>query len=189
MAYLLPLMFLAVALWAMSHPRLTAAGKVVLGAGAATAATYCFGHGLVVWPVVVCMALLVRGGQGLGQRLVTSGALLLVGAAVVGMYFSWNYVNTSHPAHAFGQEPGERPPGLQNIDETLGTEKGRARVGQYFFTSLGNAYARVFQSDPSLAANKLGRWALALFAGLAIWAFWRGRGQRDFDSIDRKSVV
>ncbi len=182
MAYLLPLAFLCIALWGMSHPRLTAAGRFVLGAVCATAATFCFGHGLIVWPVVVCLALLERRGRP-ATNLALAGALAAVAAAVVWTYFNVGYVNTSQPAHAFGVEPGERPPGVQNLGETLGTERGRERVETYFLTSLGNAYARLFQSDPAAAAPTLGVLVLVLFAGLAAWAFWRGRGGRDFNAV------
>jgi hypothetical protein len=183
MAYLLPLMCLCFAVWAMGSRRLTVAGKLVSGVVAATVATYCFGHGLIVWPVVVCMALLARDGQGIGRRVALVGSLLVAGAVVVWMYFGWNYVNTSHPAHAFNVEPGERPPGVQNLDVTLGTAEGRKKAKRYFLTSLGNPYARVFQSQPAKAAPKLGGWALVLFGVLAVWAFWRKRKMADFNAM------
>ncbi len=165
LAFLLPLGCLGLLLAVMTSGWRPLA-KGLAAAGLASVATLSFGHGLILWPVAVCMALLHPAAGAPRTRLALGGVLAAVAAATVALYFNWNYVNTSQPWHAYGALPGEPPPA---VDRFANLRENSDRVADYFWASLGNPVARLLGSDPLAVAVDAGRALLALFGIASIW--------------------
>ena len=169
LAFLLPLGCLGLLLAVM-----TSGWKMPIKFAAAAAlslvATFSFGHGLILWPVAVCMALMHPASGGKQERIMLGAALIAVTAATLIAYFNWSYINTSQPWHAYGAEPNEPPPAVSRIDNV---RENAERVSAYFWSSLGNPVARLAGSDPLTVSIPSGKLLLVLLV-IALLAMFVG---------------
>jgi len=142
--------------------------------------TFSFGHGLVLWPVVVCLALMIRGFAPTLQRLIFAGAMTAIAAVTVYIYFNVNYINTSQPKHAYGTMPGEPPPAIDRVENV---KENFRDVKYYFWSSIGNVMARCFHSDPREASVNTGRALMWVFGACVVWMLVRWKRDPDWKAL------
>ena len=179
MAFLLPLGCLGLVV-AVMRSRWRLWVKFLLCVILAEIGTFSFGHGLVLWPVVVCLALMLRGFAPTVPRLVFAGLMIVMAGATIWYYFSVNYINTSQPKHAYGTMPGERPPSINRLENLKDDYK---KVKYYFWSSLGNSMARSFHSDPAEISVNTGRTFGWLFGGCLLWMLVRWKNETDWNAL------
>jgi hypothetical protein len=185
LAFLLPLGCLGMIV-AVMRSRWWLSVKFVLCVVLSMIGTFSFGHGLVLWPVAICLALMLRGFAPMLPRLVFAGLLVLITAGTVWYYFNVNFINTSQPKHAYGTMPGERPPAINRIESF---QENYKRVKYYFWSSLGNVMARNFHSDPVEVSVNTGRTFGWLFGGCLLWMLARWRKGGDWDALLPSAAV
>ncbi len=164
-AFVLPLACLAIILLAMTS-RLRLWAKFLITLAATTVATHSFAHGLVLWPVALCLPIFLKEFAPLKRRLTFIGLFLLCAIAIITPYFAWDLQTTSH--HGYGYGPGERPPGIRHLAES---PEHLDKVFRYALALLGNTMARLFHSDPMEVARDTGRTVLILFLCGVGWMF------------------
>ncbi|NNE93157.1 MAG: hypothetical protein HKN23_16055 [Verrucomicrobiales bacterium] len=150
--------------------------KFVVVLVSAWVGTHSFGHGLVLWPIAFVMALLLKELGSLKTRVWFAGGVLAAGTATVLAYFFWNYENLS--VHAYGQMPGETPPGLKNFAD--GEQPFR-----FVLAAMGNPIVRLF-THPIEYAPKAGRIVLVLFIGAiggSLYLLRKNRDRAGFDNL------
>lgn len=174
-AFLLPMTCLVWALVAMARPW-EWWKKFIACSGLAIVATHSFGHGFVVWPAVLGMALLARNfGTAPRHRWLFVGCWLACATAVLACYTLVDFKNTSDSTHSYGKKPGESPPGASNWKVAM---ESPLRASQFFLTLAGNAFARMHLVDPVDLAPWIGGVMCGLLVLMVVWWFAR-RSQGD----------
>ena len=161
--------------------------KLVGGIVLAEIGTFSFGHGLILWPVAISLGLMLKGLAGPGRRALFVGAWLVAATLTIYTYFNVNFINTSQPIHAYGQKPGERPPGITKMKSSLADQDGRERfikrAKYYFWSLLGNSQTRLFGADPAASAKNVGRGCFYVFLAGCLWMLSRWKSTRDWNAL------
>ncbi|MEM0897720.1 MAG: hypothetical protein AAGJ79_12655, partial [Verrucomicrobiota bacterium] len=173
-AMVLPITCLCAIIWAMPS-RMNVWVKFAIVFVAATVGTHSFGHGLALWPVVVCLALLLPDfGPRRFAFVILSTA---VGALTIAAYLTIDFNVHEASMHSYGAEAGAATPGMQSL---LGREKDFDDVTRFAFVGIGNVIVRVFHTDPTAVATKAGRGLMIAFAVLSLILLfcWRDKSLR-----------
>jgi hypothetical protein len=152
--------------------------KLLLAVPVAVIGTHSFAHGILLWPICFCLALLLREFGTWKQRtafLVIFGACA---ATVISAYFLWDFETVTY--HSYGKELGETPPSGSAI-ERIG--ENSVRFCRYFFYVLGSPLARMFHMDPYQSAKNVARGCLFLFVLGAGFMFWRRKDSQNWDKM------
>jgi len=143
--------FFGIAALAALAVRRKRGGKLFLGAAifSAVAATYSMSNGMLIWPILVAAAVLMR------LRFRKTAAIALCGAISIGLYF-FRYKNL----HTFSLQAAISHPKY---------------FGLFLGSFLGMPFSAAYHaSNPILPAAVCGWIALALFAACVVWII-RGR--------------
>ncbi len=176
LAMLLPFACLGFMLFSFRHETWPVWKKFVVVFLSALVGTLSFGHGMVLWPVAFMLPLLSKSLGTLKVRLSFASGILIAAVTTLSLYFLWNFENVS--VHAYGQMPGETPPGVKNFAAAPG------EIFRFMLTTIGNPTARFF-SDVIAFSPKMGRATLAILIISLGMIFYTLRKHRDRDSLDR----
>ena len=153
--------------------------KLLAATAIAIVGTHSFAHGILLWPVVFCLGLLLKDfGGSWKQRTAFLTIFVAAAVTVISAYFLWNFQNVS--THSYGVKLGETPPSggaLTRITEN--TE----RFKRYFMYVLGSPFARIFNTDPYQAAKNVTRGSIYLFVIGVGFMFWRRKDKQDWDRL------
>ncbi|MEZ5329283.1 MAG: hypothetical protein R3F19_29895 [Verrucomicrobiales bacterium] len=143
----------------------------------ALVATHSFSHGMLVWPVVLMAVSLQSDFSAVPKtRLVFLSAWVCVAGVVLVAYFS-EFQNVSHSGHAYNQMPGEPPPGIANLSQTLANPDKAVR---FFGSFLGNPLGRITRLPARDVAPWIGWILTACFVlGVGLWFMrWNKKEER-----------
>jgi len=173
-ALMLPFCCIALALLVLGWARVPVWMRFVACLLLALVGTHSFGHGILVWPVVLLAAAMGYGKIPVKKRVLLCGVWLLFFGLVVATYYDEDTLkNVSHPGHAYGHAIGARPPGIENLGTALERPE---KLKKFFFAGLGNQFSRAAtMMEPLELAIWIGMVLLALFvAATVFWFCWRG---------------
>jgi hypothetical protein len=167
LAFVISLACIPITLWVLAAP-LPPRARFAACLGLALLATHSFGHGLLLWPLVAVYVLLEPGGR---HKPAFLAAWALAAALVLVPYFTvGGFRNES--VHAYERPPGEAPPALVSVEESLAQED---RLRHFALSMLGSPLARNPWLPPPDVAPWLGAALLALYAAAAVAALRLGR--------------
>jgi len=145
--------------------------KRLLAAGAlAIVGTHSFGHGFIVWPAVLGLALLQpKFTPAVRERVYFVGTWVVLMAVVLGCYTMADFNNSSDPTHSYGMETGTPPP---SVVHHQGAMAEPLRALNFLSTLAGNPFARMHLLDPLDTAPLIGFVLMALFMALCAQRMW-----------------
>ncbi len=172
---------LACIVWALvvlgwTGRRARPAVKFVLCLVLALVATHSFGHGILIWPVVLLASLLGGWLGGFRRRAVFAGWWLGCFVAVAMAYYNpETYLNSSHPTHAYNVDYGQPPPGVSRYRLSF---ENPEKLVKYFLGALGSGFSREEEADPEELARAIGTVLLVLLAAGSLYWMMRWRDER-----------
>ena len=165
-AFLLPMTCMVWALVVMRLPW-SWGKKFAACLGLALIATHSFGHGMLIWPMVFGMALLLVQSEGskAGRWLFLAGWTASA-AAILGCYFLCDFTNVSDASHSYNRAPGETPPGWNAGGAVF---QRPDRLVEFVLAQAGSPYYRLHLKDASEGGWWIGLLLVAAFsvAGIA----------------------
>lgn len=152
--------------------------KLALTVPLAIVGTHSFAHGILLWPVVFCLGLLLKEFGSVKQRAAFLTIFGACAATVISAYFLWNFQNVS--LHSYGTALGDTPPS-GGIAERI--SENPVKFKRYFMLVLGSPLARIFDTDPMQSAKNVTRGSLVLFGAGIAFMLWRRRDRVDWDKL------
>lgn len=144
-----------------------------------------FGHGLALWPVAICLGLLLRSFASPQMRASAVIVLLIFSLTDYYGYFFIQFEVAAENFHSYGADEGESPPGAVNTLKVISGDEspGFKKLADFFFASMGNVLCRVFNANPLDVIKQTGRVLFLVFLAACGWMIANWRNARLFDAL------
>ena len=122
-----------------------------------------FGHGVLLWPLILCAVLLTKTwATGRGRWIFASLWSLAAGLVSWWYYQPSTFKTGSHSAHSYNQNTGEVPPSIAHLGEVFDRPE---KILDFFAAGLGNQFVR--WPEVATVGNAIGiGWTMLALLGL-----------------------